>query len=256
MKIRIGCSEIPSGVLKNRYFETLRFVERADTLFNLPTAATCGRWKHGLPSDVTTSIVAWQPITHSPSTGYSRLNRPLTPEQTHEAGLFQDSQFVLDAVTQTLACANRLSAEAVVFRSPAEFSPSAHHRQRLEHFFTEIATAEQFDRITRVWEPQGLWELRSCVAIAQTLGIALSCDPIATDPLGEPKQYYHDLGIPAVYFRISDLGRKRGTDQSSLHRLADIASRYDKCWVVFTGPNMFRQAVDLQRIVDPVVSSV
>ena len=250
MTVRIGCAEIPGGVLKKRYFESFNFIERSDTFFNLPATATCTRWRQGLSPEVTTSIVAWQPITHDPHDGYPRLQKALPETQLREAGLLGDTPFVREAVEKTLTCARALNATAVVFQTPATFSPSAYHRERLLSFFQNVATSKQFEPIVRVWQPQGLWETAASASLARDAGVCLACDPIAIDPLGEPMQFYYDLDMPAVYFRIAGLGQKRGTSQTSLRELANLSSRFDDAWVVFTGPDRYRQALAFKRI-DP-----
>lgn len=228
---------------REHYFGNLGYVELTDTFFNWPRQAVLKRWggdDHGF------GAVAWQAITHAPGAkGYPRCNKPLDAAALAEAGTYRDTPFVRDAVARVADAVVAAGADVVVFRTPADWSPSATNRERLRQFFTEVASADRFGSCVRVWQPEGLWELEDTAQLCADLGVVMACDPLANDPLAPPYEFF--LGLAAAfngvgYFRRQGLGQSRPLTEYQRELLVDLLEVYDRAWLVFDSPSKYRDA--------------
>jgi uncharacterized protein YecE (DUF72 family) len=118
-----------------------------------------------------------------------------------------------------------LTADPVLFRSPPLFAPSSANRDQLRRFFGEVATEEAIGA-PRVWLPDGLWEPRIAVSFATEIGVICAIDPLVHDP-ATPGEVYEDLEAPALYFRISGIGRSGPIRSEKLEDLAALAEHYE-----------------------------
>ncbi|HUH04709.1 MAG TPA: DUF72 domain-containing protein [Kofleriaceae bacterium] len=247
---RIGCTEIPAGVLKRRYYESLDYLELGASFFQVPRPASMRKRVADAPAGFGFGMVASQVITHAPGPhGYSRRSTPLSPDELRAAGNFADTPVVRAALDRLVASALALQAEVVVFRSGPSFAPSAANRSALERFFAELATAERFGGATRVWEPQGLWTVRAASAFSEQLGVTLGCDPLAIDPTDDDPMLYADLPGGAAYFRISGFATGGVIPEHAHEDLAELALSYERCWVVFDDAAPFPDAMRFRRVV-------
>jgi hypothetical protein len=141
-----------------------------------------------------------------------------------------------------------LGASHVIFRSPPLFAPSAAHRDQLRRFFGELATAEAVGA-HRVWIPDGLWEPRAAIAFASELSVACAFDPLVRAP-GQPPEIYYDLELPALYLRISGLGRMARLSDDKLEDVAALVDHYAgiPATIVFESPARWHDARNLQRL--------
>src|SRR4029078_108738 len=117
-----------------------------------------------------------------------------------------------------------LTADPVLFRSPPLFAPSSANRDQLRRFFGEVATEEVMGA-PRVWLPDGLWEPRPAVSFATEIGVMCAIDPLVYDP-SLPGEVYEDLDAPALYFRISGVGRSGPIRSEKLEDLAGLTEHY------------------------------
>lgn len=228
---------------RERYFSQLGYVELGDSFFNWPRQAVLNRWSG---DDRSFGVIAWQGITHAPGRGgYPRATKPLPPEQLAEAGSYRDTQFVRDAVTRLATGVTTAGAAAVVFRTPADWSPSATNRDRLQRFFGDIATAELFGDCVRVWQPEGLWELEETARLCTKMDVVMACDPLANDPLAPPYEFFVGLAEAfdgVGYFRRQGLGQSRPLTEYQRELLADLVDGYERAWLVFDSPSKYRDA--------------
>lgn len=97
----------------------------------------------------------------------------LTPEV--EAGL-----------TWLLAAADACAARAVVFQTPADFTPGARSRDLLREFVARLPRPEGRHY---VWLPGGLWEPHVTEVLAADLGIVAGFDPLESRRPAGPVAY-------------------------------------------------------------------
>jgi len=220
--IRVGCSDVPAGVARERYCEALDYVEVPVTMHDPPRPALLSRRRRETPASVGLGMV---------------ING------------FHVGRASGDAMAAISADLGRLQAEVVVFRSTAAVTPSAANRDALRAFFSESAPAERMGGALRAWEPHGLWQPATAAKLAAGLGLLYVCDPLARDPFGPPMEFYAGLG-EAAYFRLTGLGGG-GNDfaQHELELVAAMAGVYARAWLVLTNPGRFRDAVKLRQIV-------
>jgi uncharacterized protein YecE (DUF72 family) len=141
---------------KPDYFKALKVVEIQHTFYHPPEIKTLEKWRREAPADFEFTLKAWQMITHeSSSPTYKRLKRPLTEQETEEAGFFRPTETVRDAWNVTRECAKALRARTILFQCPAKFQPLPENILNLKRFFSGI------DRggLNFAWDPRGkLWE--------------------------------------------------------------------------------------------------
>ena len=247
--IHIGCSDLPAGLARARYFEGLTYLEVSTTMLGLPRASVLHRWRKEAGDEGQLGLVAPQLITHRPGPrGYPRWPEELTAEELAQAGGFRATDVVRRTTEALATAAAEVGASTVVFRSAPDFAPSATNRDAMRAFFDDIAPAERFGDTVRVWEPQGLWELESAALFADELGVVLACDPLTQDPLVADPDIFMHLPGDAAYFHVTGLGSGRSRfDDYSLETLAAVAEAYERTWIVFANPGKYPDALRLRR---------
>lgn len=257
--IRIGCADLPSGQRRSRYFDKLSYLEVGGTMFQLPKNSVLKRWRDDTGQGGGFGLLAPQLITHKPGRkGYPRSKVELSPAQLAQAGGFQASELVNESVQSLARATTTVEAEVVLFRSPADFSPSASNRLAMTRFFAEVATPELFGATVRVWEPQGLWEPDVAARLAADMGVLYACDPLSNDPIGpggpddlDPDFFAH-LPQDSAYFRLTGLGRARQRfDEYAMAELLELTAAYQRTWIVFAHLDKYPDAIQLTRHLNP-----
>jgi uncharacterized protein YecE (DUF72 family) len=250
--IRVGCAGLPPRMPRDRYWRDLPFLE-ADVMYRSPPRRAAIRgWRETAPEGSGISLLAWQAITHrAGKQGYAYKGTPLPPAELAETGGFRDTPTVRRAVEAMAEAVEATEAEAVVFRTPASFAPSAKNRDAMKRFFTDIAGPEAFGGAVRVWEPEGLWRPDEAIRTASELGLILAVDPLARDPLEEQAPALaFDLPREAGYFRITGMGSSdRQIDSGDLEILAEFIEDFDRAWVVFANVAKFADARRFARAI-------
>ena len=193
-------------------------VEVQHTFYNPPRDAIMQKWLAATGAGVEYTIKVWQLVTHplrSPT--YRRLKRTLEPGA--EPGLFRDSPEVAEGWAESVRCASRLSATAMLFQCPARFTPDPENVQRMRRFFNRI----ERPKATLLWEPRGpAWIAQRALALAlcDELDLVHVVDPFVTPP--EPKRM--------VYWRLHGIGGARhsyndGELQALQRMLQDVQPR-------------------------------
>jgi len=237
---QIGCAGLPPGMARDRYFKTLKLLEVDGTLAQLPKTSVVRKWRRDAPDDARFAIAAWQLVTHrAPRKGYPGLKEQLAPEQLAEAGHFRDTATVRAAAERTFEVARTLDAEAVVFHTPADFTPSAANRDAMRRFFTEVATAEVRGAIRCVWRPLGLWQLDGVTDLVAECGLVLALNPLAADEAA--------LVGDEAYLRVAPTGAVTQVDEGHLYDLADLVAGLERAWVLLGTANKWRDAQRLGK---------
>jgi uncharacterized protein YecE (DUF72 family) len=251
-QVRVGCADLPPGNVRERFFNQLSYLESSLWLTGPVKPATWKKWCTSPPGAL--GLVAPVVITH-PSGKGAPPHTFTVPREPHAWGELRDTPAVRDHVDLLARVAAEAKASAVVFHTPASFSPSQTNRDTVRRFFSETAPAEKVGAALRVWRPDGLWEPRTAVALAAELGIVCALDPLILDPGGTPAAFYDDLPGDAVYFRVSGLGRpSRKLPEHELERLVELIARFERAWVVFATAERFRDARGLLQLISSLVS--
>jgi uncharacterized protein YecE (DUF72 family) len=127
------------------------------------------------------------------------------------------------------ALARALGAEAVVFRTPASFTPGTEHEMRLENF---VAHADRPGLIL-AWDPAG-WDPGQVRSTCERLGMVAVVDPFAS-------------GVPddeIVYLRITARGP---ISERDLSKLADGLGG-KRGYVVFSNASAWEDARRLAKM--------
>jgi uncharacterized protein YecE (DUF72 family) len=242
--VRIGTVDIPERVERSRYFQELSYLELS-ALFPAPLKpAAFARWRELTPPGALGLVAPWVVSHRKPP----RVER-LWPHDD-SVGDFRDSRHGRAALSVFARAVGELSASLAIFPSPPLFAPSTANRDQLRHFFGEIATREAIGA-DRVWIPDGLWEPRAAVGFARELGVTCAIDPLVRDP-GQPAEVYEDMDAPALYFRISGLGRSGSLRADALEDLAALLEHYEniELTVAFASPTRWQDARNFKKMLE------
>ncbi len=241
--VRIGTVDIPERIERSRYFHELPYLELS-ALFAGPLAAgPLAKWK-AAPAQSLGLVAPWVLTQRKPPKAERLWQHDAT------VGDFRDSPPGREALAAFHGAVTDLTASLAVFKSPPLFAPSTANREQLRRFFTEIAT-EAAVGTARVWVPDGLWEPRSAVAFAAELGVTCSIDPLVHDP-NAPAEVYEDLEAPALYFRISGLGRSGPIRSEKLEDLAGLVEHYQdiELTIAFASPARWQDARNFKKLLE------
>jgi uncharacterized protein YecE (DUF72 family) len=242
--VRLGTVDIPERIERPRYFQELSYLELS-ALFAAPLkAASLARWQELAPAGALGLVAPWV-LTHRKPPRSERLWH-------HDAsvGDFRDSVHGRSALAAFREAAVAVSASCALFPSPPLFAPSTANRDLLRRFFAELATPEAVGA-ARVWIPDGLWEPRAAVGFATEIGVTCAIDPLVHDP-NQPAEVYEDLEAPALYFRITGLGRSGPIRSEKLEDLAALLEHYDsiELTVAFASPARWQDARNFKKLLE------
>lgn len=249
---RIGTVDIPDRTDRERYFAELSYLELS-ALFPGPLKpGALQKWAQTAPRGTIGLVAPWV-FTHRRAPESPRLWR-----HDATAGDFRDSAPARDALGPFRAAIDALGAVHAIFRSPPLFAPSQVNRDRLRAFFGELATEEALGGAARVWIPDGLWEPRSAAAFAAELGVLCAIDPLVREP-GQPPDLYFDLDVPALYLRISGLGRSGPLRSEQQEDLGELIEHYEdssvsSITIAFESPSRWQDARNLKKLLEGAAS--
>jgi uncharacterized protein YecE (DUF72 family) len=230
LRIAVGCAELPPGMSRAAYFHKLPFLEMKLPGDAVPAARVAERW-----------------ATDAGERGRFSLVAPRWMAACHKV----DERTVLDvdaAIAGLADTATRARAAAVVFATPPDLSPSSAHRDALRRYFAEVASAERFPGIARVWQPDGLWRPMVASAFAAELGVTAVIDPLGPDPLEDGLP---DAPEEIAYARVTGLGRPgRPLKTDDLAELLEWAGASERAFVVFATTARFKDARTLARALE------
>jgi uncharacterized protein YecE (DUF72 family) len=223
----------------SEYFDRFRMVEVQESFFDPPGDRTLLRWRRQAPEGFAFTILAWQLITHPPTYGgYRRIRRSWDRAAGERFGSFQPTEQTRWAWEATERAARILDARAIVFRTPASFTPTRRNRENLERFFASVERGP----CHLVWEPDGMWQEPETGDLCEECGLILSVDPLVSKPV--PGR--------AFYFRMREKTRGRDVytedDFSEICGLAsDAQEEGGDGFFVWQTPDAARDAMRFQR---------
>jgi uncharacterized protein YecE (DUF72 family) len=234
-KLLVGCAELPPGMSRATYFSKLPLLEIASFMTSSPTRKAVRTWREKSPAEARFSVLAHRALVES-NLAPSEENRQVAAELADFCEI--------------------LEAEAVVFRTPASFVPSARNRERMSAFFGEVATAESFGETVRVFAPDGLWEPGEIAETCDSLGLLPAVDALMRDPFEEHRAFVHEqIATGSVYMRLPGLGRaKRRFEPWELEELGELVRDCPRAWVLFGNPDKYADALRFARAMGVVDS--
>ena len=238
---RIGTADIPDRTDREKYFRELTYLELSALFAGPMKPSVLAKWAEIAPKGTLGLVAPWV-LTHRKAPKAEKLWQ-------HDAtvGDFRDSAPGRVAIAELAKAVQQLGAAHVIFRSPTLFAASQANRDLLKKFFEEIATEEALGA-PRVWIPDGLWDLRTAVKLANELGVLCAFDPLVRDP-GQPPEVHYDLGVPALYLRVTGLGRSGPLRSERMDDLVMLLEHYEgiPATIVFESPSRWQDARNLRK---------
>lgn len=240
---RIGTVDIPDRTERGYYFKKLTYLELSALFAGPQKQSGLAKWAEIAPPGSLGLVAPWV-LTHRKAPPGAKL-------WAHDAtvGDFRDSGPGRVALAELAKAIEITKAAHVIFKSPPQFSASQANRDALAKFFGEIATSEALHGAQRVWVPDGLWDLRTAVKLANELGVLCSFDPLIREP-GHPPEVFHDLGVPALYLRVAGIGRTGPLRAERLEDLVLLLEHYEgtPATIAFESPARWQDARNLRKV--------
>jgi uncharacterized protein YecE (DUF72 family) len=81
--------------------------------------------------------------------------------------------------------------------------------------------------------------------------VTCAIDPLVYDP-GQPAEVYEDLDAPALYFRVTGVGRSGPIRSEKLEDLAALLEHYAniELTVAFASPSRWQDARNFKKLLD------
>lgn len=235
--LKVGCSGF--GIAQKGYVTTFPTVEVQHTFYEPPKLKTLQKWKAESPSNLEFVIKAWQLITHTAkSPTFRRLKTPLSDREVDQCGSFQQSEIVTRAWESTLACAETLGAQRILFQCPASFKPTEQNIDQLSAFFE---SKKGHKNLKLFWEPRGeSWEPDLIERLCAELEIFHAVDP-----------FVHRSVTPAeIYYRLHGKGGWRyNYSAEDLGELLNALSHQGEARIFFNNVSMVDDARSFQKLV-------
>jgi uncharacterized protein YecE (DUF72 family) len=233
--VNIGTSGFRGN--KAEYAGNFSCVEIQHTFYQPPQIRTLERWRAEMPDEFEFTLKAWQLITHeAKSPTYKRLKKQLSETEKSEAGYFKSTAIVKEAWEATLACAEALRAETILFQCPASFTQTDENVSNLEKFFSTVNRGI----LNFAWEPRGDWNSQIVKHICQDLNLWHTVDPFKGKTATPDKTYFRLHGRTGWRYKYED---------SELEELAAILPKNKASYVFFNNIYMAEDALRFQEII-------
>ena len=217
-------------------------VEIQHTFYDPPNADVMRRWLAVTPPALEYTIKVWQLVTHPiTSPTYRRMKRRIDPAS--EPGFFRASAAVEEGWQHSVRCAGILSATAMLFQSPASFSPTPENVDRMRRFFERIARP----RARLLWEPRGpAWVRKRDLALSlcRDLQLVHVVDPFVTQPAHETPVYWRLHGIATARHSYSE------AELRQLRAMLAGVEHDGPAYVMFNNLPRVANAKDFVRLID------
>jgi uncharacterized protein YecE (DUF72 family) len=185
---------------RTEYVATFPLLEVRATFDEPPEPQVARRWRTQSPEDFEYAVCAWRLITHPLDRAAARhLKRTGIGDRRRSAfGHFQPTDEVLEAWEATDAVARALDAMAVVFETPASFTPDDTNRRHMEEFFAPLRLPGR-EAPHYCWEARGeAWSDALFGQWCAELGLVPAYDPFARDTAAVEGA----CSPPLRYFRV------------------------------------------------------
>ncbi len=185
LNVKAGCCGFRSS--RTEYTKVFPVVEVQQTFYQPPKVETLRRWRAEAPPGFEFTLKAWMLITHEArSPTYRRLKRKLSDEEREGCGAFRQSAIVKEAWAATLASAEALGAQRVLFQCPASFTPTQPNIKNLRRFIKSIERTG----LRLMWEPRGAWPDQLVSQLCDELDLIHVVDPFSARSLTPSSSYF------------------------------------------------------------------
>ena len=240
MTVRVGLCGFTMPM--EDYARHFPVVEIQHTFYDPPDGDMMRRWLAITPSSLEYTMKVWQMVTHAiNSPTYRRMKRRIDPAS--EPGFFRASSAVEEGWQRSVRCAAILSATAVLFQSPASFTPTPENIQRMRRFFERI----ERPRARLLWEPRGpAWVRKHALAVAlcRDLHLVHVVDPFVTEPERDTAVYWRLHGISGPRHSYSD------AELRQLRAMLARVERDEPAYVMFNNLPRIANAKAFLRLID------
>ena len=178
---------------------------------SVPSGTTMRKWRKSVPPHFDFSVVAGPSLAR------------LKPCDALESDL-----------AAALAAIDALQARCFLLPTPADVTPSALWRERMEKVLGRLPR----DATHIIWEPRGVWEVEDAAVAARKWGIILAVDA-ARDPVP---------GGTVAYVRLRAMGETRGFGTSALERVVDTIGARRDAYVILDTDEALTEAKRLRQI--------
>ncbi|MEO0141471.1 MAG: DUF72 domain-containing protein [candidate division WOR-3 bacterium] len=237
MRLRVGCCGFP--VSRSRYYENFDLVEVQQVFYRFPDIKLIRRWRAEAPPDFEFTLKASQIITHPPkSPTYRRSGLNIEPRKEMDYGHFAGSEEVIAAWERTAEIGEVLGARVIVFQTPASFANCPDWEDRLRSFLSKI------DRggFSLGWEPRGNHDPERLRRVFEDTGLIHVIDPFRNAPLSSGTLYYRLHGRARGY--------RYDYSEDELRELAMMLKPRERSYILFNNTQMFKNALELRRILE------
>lgn len=231
--VLIGCGPFPPK--RGAFLDTFRVVELSEAIHEPIRHATLRKWNESRPDGFEYVLGASRWLTLEP------LDESAKPPQEfprRDFGLFRPTEANRAEWAVVREQADALAANAVLFRTPPAFSPSATNLDALRTFRAEVIGDVPFELI---WEPRGIWQPEELAELGEELGMTIVRDPHGATSFPIPTEdAYYAVTAPIGHLRFSE---------DDLYDLSEfIDSHPTKVRMVFRGPDRERNARSLHKL--------
>ena len=245
---RIGTVDLPVRIDASSYFRELSYLELSALFAGPLKPSSLAKWA----ADRTASGAIGAGRAVGPHASQAAEGDQLWP---HDAtvGDFRDSAARHAPRSPQLACA--VDAARRRRTSCSDRRRCSPRRRRtatqLKRFFGEIATEDAVGT-TRVWIPDGLWDLRTAVTFANELGVICAFDPLVRDP-GQPPEVHYDLErVRALLADRRARALRSDPQRTTGGPRACCSEHYEKlpATIAFESPSRWQDARNLKKTLE------
>jgi uncharacterized protein YecE (DUF72 family) len=234
---QIGCCGFRRA--EPAYAARFPVVEVEQTFYDPPMIGTLKRWRASVPAEFEFTLMAWQLITHPPtSLTYVRLRTMLRTEECEQCGSFQATPIVEQAWAATEACAAALEARQVLFQCPDSFTPTQQHLDQMRKFFSGIRR----NGLRLLWEPPTDCPEELVKSLCEELDLVHVVDPFFTRSVTPDR----------IYFRLRGCRNGDGHySEKQLRELKEMVGTGGSAYVIFNNEKRLRDATRFLEMARP-----
>jgi len=206
---------------------------------------TAKKWRKQVINHFEFTMKAWQAITHPTESPTYKEKEKLSEMQKEQFGYFNPQVEVFNAWDQTRERAEAMSAEIVVFQTPASFDCTTKHQNNIRSFINEIESGN----LKLAWEPRGDWKdnPEEVKTICNDMNLIHIVDIMQEEPVSE-----HDI----AYIRLHGLNEnpydydytysEKEIDKLA-EKISDLAADHEKVYCMFNNFGMYENAPALKN---------
>lgn len=214
------------------------------TLLDPPRAQALRRWsaqvRRTFP-DAELVPYVWHLVTHAAEDGLLQRAARTLPGPPTAFGHLRDTREIQQAWAVSRQAAEILGTRRMALRTPSGVSPGSIGRTRLR----AAVDAQRAEGFELVWEPEGLWDPPSALAVGDELGIRVILPafeggrPLLADEHGPV------LVDARAWLRIEGRGRRPRLTPDQIDAIVDHVDAIDDAVLLFAGSHALANCRDV-----------